>query len=289
MSTIKNVQTFTALPQCSATPTSGAQFVNKTFTDANYVAIGSTVSLSGTNAWTGNNSFNTNLPTSSQTPTSGTQLITKTYADATFATLSGSVSLSGTNVWTGTNSFNTNLPTSSLAPSSGSQLITKTFGDATYVATGGGVSLSGTNAWTGTNTYNTNLPTSNLTVTSSSQLVTKAYGDGAFLSIQTPFYYFDYDNGSMSFTTGGLQFITIPAQTITVPSIPSGYTTASLFPGTLEPRVSSDTISSKVKWAELTLTQYTPGATTATFSWALNVTTGTYSTILRSSYYWIFT
>lgn len=53
------------------------------------------VTLAGTNAFTGTNSFDTNLPTSSQTPTTGAQLTTKTYTDATFVALTGAQTVAG--------------------------------------------------------------------------------------------------------------------------------------------------------------------------------------------------
>ena len=98
--------------------------------------------ISGTNAWTGTNTFNTNIPTTTLTPTLSTQLITKAYADANYV---GSGILSGTNAWTGTNAYNTNLPTSTLTPTIGTQLVTKTYADTK-------ASLSGNNTFTGINT-----------------------------------------------------------------------------------------------------------------------------------------
>lgn len=98
--------------------------------------------ISGTNAWTGTNTFNTNIPTTTLTPTLSTQLITKAYADANYV---GSGILSGTNTWTGTNAYNTNLPTSTLTPTIGTQLVTKTYADTK-------ASLSGNNTFTGINT-----------------------------------------------------------------------------------------------------------------------------------------
>lgn len=50
--------------------------------------ISSTVLLSGSNAWTGTNTYNTYLPTSSLTPTSSNQLVTKSYCDTNFLTSS---------------------------------------------------------------------------------------------------------------------------------------------------------------------------------------------------------
>lgn len=178
--TVTGAKTFTILPQSTAVPSAGADLLNKTYGDATYAVIGSGVSLSGTNAWTGTNSFNTNLPTSTATPTSGSQLITKTYADGAYAASGSGVSLGGTNAWTGTNSFNTNLPTSTVTPTSSTQLITKAYADATFATSAGQVSLNGTNAWTGTNSYNVSLPTSSLTPTASNQLITKAYGDANY-------------------------------------------------------------------------------------------------------------
>jgi hypothetical protein len=59
------------------------------------------VSLSGTNAWTGTNSYNTNLPTSTLTPTTSTQLITKAYGDATYGSLAATQSWGGVNTFVG--------------------------------------------------------------------------------------------------------------------------------------------------------------------------------------------
>ncbi len=107
--------------------------------------------LSGSNAWTGTNTFDTNLPTSTLTPTLGSQFITKTYADSTYTT-AGNI-IGANNVWTGTNTFNTNLPTSTLTPTLGTQLITKTFGDATYQTISGMSSYLTTS--TASSTYQT--------------------------------------------------------------------------------------------------------------------------------------
>lgn len=150
MSTIYNVQTFDKLPLSANVPSTGSQLINKTYGDSTYQAASSAVTLAGTNAWTGTNSYNTNLPTSTQTPTSGSQLITKTYGDGAYAAAGSGVSLSGTNAWTGANSYNTNLPTSTVTPSGGTDLITKTFADGAYGRLGSG------NTWTSTNIFNSN-------------------------------------------------------------------------------------------------------------------------------------
>ncbi len=290
MSTFKNIQTYTSIPECSATPTSGSQLITKTYADATYAPISGGVSLSGTNAWTGTNTYNTNLPTSSQTPTSGSQLITKTFADATYAPISGGVSLSGTNAWTGTNSFNTNLPTSSQTPSSGSQLITKTYADATYAAIAGVPSLSGTNAWTGTNSFNTNLPTSSLTPSSGSQFITKTYADATYTAGTAPntkYYWVDVSL-SRALTANIIDYNTRTI-TITVPSIPSGYTVRRLFAGAVIV-TPGGTYDGNLTFSSVTIGSYTQDATTCVFPYAMmmnTTTSGTYS--IRFSYYWIFT
>jgi len=132
---------------------------------------GGDVTLAGTNAFTGNNSFNQNLPTSTLTPTTSTQLTTKAYVDS----VSG-VTLAGTNAFTGNNSFNQNLPTSTQSPTTSTQLTTKAYVDS---VAGGGVTLAGTNAFTGNNSFNSNLPTSTQTPTTSTQLTTKTFVDSA--------------------------------------------------------------------------------------------------------------
>jgi hypothetical protein len=163
--TITGNLTLTKLPTSTATPTTSTQLTTKAYVDS----IGG-VSLSGINAFTGTNSFNTNLPTSTATPTTSTQLTTKTYVDNQ---MMGAVFVSASNAFTGTNTFNTNLPTSTATPTTGTQLTTKT-----YVDSVSGVTLAGTNVFTGTNTFNTNLPTSTATPTTSTQLATKGYIDG---------------------------------------------------------------------------------------------------------------
>ena len=165
------ITTFSKIASCAVAPTSGDHLCN--FTYVNSVAVGS-VSLGGSNVWSGFNSFNTNLPTSTQTPTTSTQLTTKTYVDSAIA----SVSILGTaNAFTNTNSFNSFLPTSTQTPTTGTELTTKT-----YVDSVSGSILGTANAFTNTNSFNSFLPTSTQTPTTSSQLTTKTYVDSAITS-----------------------------------------------------------------------------------------------------------
>lgn len=137
--------------------------------DVLYTAATGDVTLAGTNAFTGTNTFNSNLPTSTVTPTTSTQLVTKSYTDSTYA------SLAGTNAFLGLCSFNNNLPITALTPTLTTQLVPKSFTDATYA------SKTGTNAFSGTNTFNTNLPTSTIVATpSSTTFLTKQNADSLY-------------------------------------------------------------------------------------------------------------
>lgn len=166
MSLILNIQTFSALPVCSAVPVSGSQLINKTYGDATYASAAGTPTLSGSNTWTGTNIFNTNLPTSTQTPTTGAQLVTKTYTDATFVGLTGAQTVAGVKTF------------SSAPVMSGASITSGTIPAAAVTGVAG--TLSGTNAWTGTNSFNTALPTSTVTPSGSTDLLTKAYGDATY-------------------------------------------------------------------------------------------------------------
>jgi len=167
------ITTFTKIPSCAVAPTSGDHLCNKTYVDS--LSVGS-VTLGGTNAFTGFNSFDTNLPTSTVTPTTGTELTTKTYVDGAIT----SSSILGTaNAFTNTNTFNSFLPTSTVTPTTGTQLTTKTYVDGAITSS----SILGTaNAFTNTNTFNSFLPTSTVTPTTATQLTTKTYVDSAITS-----------------------------------------------------------------------------------------------------------
>jgi hypothetical protein len=104
---------------------SNDNFITKGYGDSAYQLAGTGPTLSGSNVWTGTNTFNTNLPTSTLTPTLGTELITKTFADNTYG------ELATTNTWTQINTFNI-LPRSNVLATLGSQFITKQFGDNNY-------------------------------------------------------------------------------------------------------------------------------------------------------------
>lgn len=144
------------------------------------------VSLSGSNVWTGTNTFNTNLPTSTETPTLDAELITKAYADATYTALADGPTLDGDQTWTGDNIFGEKTVFDNsiqilLGATDGYVLGSDAFGNAEWQAAGAGdVLLAGANAFTGTNTFNTALPTSTQTPTTSAQLVTKTYVDTTF-------------------------------------------------------------------------------------------------------------
>jgi len=170
------ITTFTKIPSCAVAPTSGDHLCNKTYVDS--LSVGS-VTIGGTNAFTGFNSFDTNLPTSTVTPTTGTELTTKTYVDGAIT----SSSILGTaNAFTNTNTFNSFLPTSTVTPTTATQLTTKTYVDSAITSS----SILGTaNAFTNTNTFNSFLPTSTVTPTTSAQLTTKTYVDGAITTAAT--------------------------------------------------------------------------------------------------------
>lgn len=95
------ITTFSKIPSCAVAPTTANHLCNKTYVDS---VAGGGVSLSGTNVWTGTNTFDTNLPTSTQTPTTSTQLTTKTYVDSAITTGSSGL-LASKNVWTNENDF----------------------------------------------------------------------------------------------------------------------------------------------------------------------------------------
>ena len=79
--------TFASPITCNGTISNAKHLSTKEYVDSAISGI-STVSLSGTNAWSGTNSFNTNLPTSTLTPSSATQLTTKTFVDNAISGLS---------------------------------------------------------------------------------------------------------------------------------------------------------------------------------------------------------
>jgi hypothetical protein len=142
------ITTFSKIPSCAVAPTTADHLCNKTYVDS---VAGGGVSLSGTNVWTGTNTFDTNLPTSTQTPTTSTQLTTKTYVDSAITTGSSNL-LAGTNAWTGTNTFDTNLPTSTQTPTTSTQLTTKTYVDSA-ITTGSSGLLASKNVWTNENDF----------------------------------------------------------------------------------------------------------------------------------------
>ena len=77
---------FSVLPSSTDTTTTPVNdsLIRKQYADATYQATGSYGTISGTNNWSGLNTFNTILPTSTLTPTTGAQLITRTYADTRY-------------------------------------------------------------------------------------------------------------------------------------------------------------------------------------------------------------
>ena len=108
---MNGITTFSKIPSCAVAPTTADHLCNKTYVDS---VSGGSVSLAGTNVWTGTNTFNTNLPTSTQTPTTATQLTTKTYVDSNFVNLTGTQTISGEKTFSNANTFitgNLNAPT----------------------------------------------------------------------------------------------------------------------------------------------------------------------------------
>ena len=81
--------------------------------------------FSGTNSWTGTNSFNTNLPTTNLTPSLSYQFITKLFGDNNYGVKMFN------NTWSGQNIFNV-LPTSTVVPTLSNELTNKSYVDSTF-------------------------------------------------------------------------------------------------------------------------------------------------------------
>jgi len=97
---VSGIKTFNTLPQSSAVPTLGNQFVNKTFTDATYVDFVNNETIGGIKTFT-------SLPQSSAVPTLGNELTNKTYVDGAIS--GGSfVTTNTTQTITGAKTFTTN-------------------------------------------------------------------------------------------------------------------------------------------------------------------------------------
>jgi len=145
------------------------------------VSLGTIPTLSGTQTWTGVNTF-------TQAPVmSGASILPGTVA--TTAIPGTAMTLSGAQTVLGVNTFNTKQVFSNsiqipLGAATGLVLVSDASGNATWTAAGAGdVTQAGANVFTGTNTFNTNLPTSTKTPTTATQLITKAYGDGTYATI----------------------------------------------------------------------------------------------------------
>jgi len=177
----------------------------------NVVSTGGAVSLTGTNNFTGFNTYNTNFPTSTlptSTSITNDSIVNKGMLDTIYQTISGMSSYLTTATASSTyqtiadmTNYLTTATASStyqtiagmtnyLTTATASSTYQTIAGMSSYLTTATAnstfASLTGTNAFSGTNSFNTNLPTSNLTPSSSTQLVTKAYVDsisgGASLS-----------------------------------------------------------------------------------------------------------
>jgi hypothetical protein len=68
----------TNIPTTTLTPTLSAQFITKSYADANYAGNGI---LTGNNIWFGTNAYNTSIPTTTLTPLLTTHFTTKAYTD----------------------------------------------------------------------------------------------------------------------------------------------------------------------------------------------------------------
>ena len=96
------------------------------------------VSLSGTNVFTGNNTYNVNLPTSTISATTANELTNKTYVDGAITTASSAYAkLASANAFTSTNTFNSFLPTSTISATTANELVNKSTLDAAIVTAGG--------------------------------------------------------------------------------------------------------------------------------------------------------
>ena len=127
--------------------------------------------MSGTNSWTGTNTYNSNLPTSTITATSGNQLSNFTslnyYMGQNISNL-----LAGINVWTNQNSFSNYAPTTAITATTTTQICNVTATNA-LIATGLTNFSTTANAWTGnTNTYNSHLPTSTVMAVNLTDMMT---------------------------------------------------------------------------------------------------------------------
>ena len=95
------IKTFTNLPECSTSASTGNQLTNKTFTDATYVALTGAQTIGGIKTFT-------SLPQSSAVPVLGDELINKSFGDANYVSGAGFVTTNTTQNITGAKTFTTN-------------------------------------------------------------------------------------------------------------------------------------------------------------------------------------
>jgi hypothetical protein len=154
--------TFSKAVSCNGTISNSNHLITKEYLD-NAIATGGSVSLSGTNNFTGLNSYNSNFPTSTlptSTAVTTSSIVNKGMLDILYQSISGMsaylttatansifASLTGTNTFSGTNSFS-NLPTSTATPTISTHLVNKQ-----YVDTNGGNNSLLNNTFTGVNNF----------------------------------------------------------------------------------------------------------------------------------------
>jgi len=127
------------------------------------VSTGGSVSLSGTNAFTGNNSYNVNFPTSTlPTSTSITtdSIVNKGMNDTLYSSKTNEVKTNTANAFTSTNAFNNSFPTAPFDTImnpvyySSSSICNKYYNDEFYAPKLNTPNITTNNTFTATNTFN---------------------------------------------------------------------------------------------------------------------------------------
>jgi hypothetical protein len=157
------------------------------------VSTGGSVSLSGTNNFTGMNSYNVNFPTStlvSGTTITDDSIVNKRKNDTLYSSVANQVKDNTANAFTSTNSYNVNFPTSTLPTSTTittSSIVNKGMNDTLYSTLANQVKTNTANAFTSTNSFNSNFPTSTLptsTTITTSSIVNKGMNDTLYSSVE---------------------------------------------------------------------------------------------------------
>ena len=181
------IKTFTNLPECSTSASTGNQLTNKTFTDATYVALTGAQTIGGTKIFT-------SLPQSSVIPTLGDELINKSFADANYVSAGSFVTTNTTQTITGAKTFTTNTVTASAGVTvkngASSQTATLTQNSTTLDIIGvGDISIKPTNDFnvlTGTGKDITVSTPSTALLTSTQTFTTGISNTSSYIALETP-------------------------------------------------------------------------------------------------------